>query len=205
MADPLLLVVEGPDDKHVTWAILEHHKFSPPFKIQEEGGYEKLHQRLSLRLKPGSDLERFGVVVDADTNILTRWQSIRDVLIRAGYPGLPDSPDPDGLVIDHEILPRLGVWIMPDNTLPGMLEDYLAYLIAHDDSLIALANETLDRIPVAERRFAEAHRTKALIHTWLAWQDVPGTPMGQAITRRYFAMDDEHVDRFLTWLTRLFV
>ena len=29
MADRFLLVVEGPDDKHVFWAILARHQFEP--------------------------------------------------------------------------------------------------------------------------------------------------------------------------------
>ena len=101
MADRFLLVVEGPDDKHVIWAILEQHKFEPHFTVKDEGGYEILHQRLSPRLKPGSDLERFGIVVDADSDINARWQSIKDVLNRAGYAGIPD---PAGTVVDHDIL-----------------------------------------------------------------------------------------------------
>ena len=42
MADRLLLVVEGPDDKHVLWAILARHQFQPPFTIRDEGGFETL-------------------------------------------------------------------------------------------------------------------------------------------------------------------
>jgi hypothetical protein len=62
----------------------------------------------------------------------------------------------------------------------------------------------VDEIPVEERRFAAVHSVKALIHTWLAWQDDPGTPLGQAITKRYFDADAPHVDQLLAWLTRLF-
>ena len=38
MADRLL-VVEGPDDKHVIWAILQRHRFEPHFEIRDEGGF----------------------------------------------------------------------------------------------------------------------------------------------------------------------
>jgi len=93
---------------------------------------------------------------------------------------------------------------MPDNSMPGMLEDYLSFLVPPGDSLLELASHTLDAIPTEERRFADGHRSKALIHTWLAWQEDPGTPMGQAITKRYFAMDSRHISTFLNWLTRLF-
>lgn len=204
MADRLLLVVEGPDDKHVVYALVTRHNFKPEFKVQDEGGYETLFERLSPRLKPGSDLERFGIVVDADTDVLARWQSLRGVLNKAGYANLPANPDPAGTVVDQEFMPRLGIWIMPNNELPGMLEDYMAFLVPANDGLLGRARQCLEAIPEEERRFAEVHRHKALIHTWLAWQEDPGTPLGQAITKRYFDPETPHATAFVAWLSRLF-
>jgi hypothetical protein len=203
MADRLLLVVEGPDDKHVIYAIVTRHDFKPEFEVKDEGGYETLRDRLSPRLKPGGDLERLGIVVDADTDASARWQSIKGVLERSGYANVPDEPDLTGTVVDHEILPRVGVWIMPDNSHLGMIEDFLRFLVPENDSLIGRARACLDDIPVEERRFGQRH-SKALIHTWLAWQAAPGTPLGQAITKRYFETEGPRVSSFLGWLTRLF-
>jgi hypothetical protein len=204
MADRPLLVVEGPDDKHVLWAILTRHQFAPQFTIRDEGGFETLIARASIHMKPGTDVERFGIVVDADADIRTRWQEVKRLLNRAGYAGIPDDPDPAGTVVDHEDLPRVGIWIMPDNSLPGMLEDYLCFLVPAGDVLLDRARHCVSEIPADERRFVEAHATKALIHTWLAWREDPGTPLGQAITKRYFDPDCPHVSRLLAWLTRLF-
>lgn len=204
MADPRLLVVEGPDDQHVIWAILQRHGFEPEFEVKDEGGYVSLFKRLSPRLKPGTDLERLGIVVDADTDLEARWQSIQGVLVRAGFADVPDRPDPTGTIVHHEILPRVGVWIMPDNTVTGMLEDFVAFLVPADDNLIERARKSLDEIPAEDRRFRPVHQTKALVHTWLSWQEDPGTPLGQAITKRYFKTDVQSVSDFLNWLTRLF-
>lgn len=128
MADRLLLVVEGKNDQHVIYALLQHHSFKPEFTVQPEGSVEILLERLSIRLIPGSDLERLGIVVDADNDLESRWRSLKGILTRAGL-ATPDRPDPSGTVIDHEILPRVGVWLMPNNALPGMLEDYVGLLI----------------------------------------------------------------------------
>jgi hypothetical protein len=43
-----------------------------------------------------------------------------------------------------------------------------------------------------------------LIHSWLAVQETPGTPMGLAITKRYLNTDDENCQVFIDWLKRLF-
>jgi hypothetical protein len=204
MADRLLLLVEGQDDLHVVCHLLEHHDFKPVFRVREEQGYETLLKGLPIRLKPGSDLERLGVVVDADVEALKRWRSIRGVLERSGYTDLPAEPDPAGTVVDHEYLPRVGVWIMPDNVGPGILEDYLGFLVPAGDSLIERVRQAVDGIPVAERLFIEAHYSKALIHTWLAWQEDPGTPLGLAIKKRYFNAEARHASIFLAWLTRVF-
>jgi hypothetical protein len=149
-------------------------------------------------------LERFGILVDADANARARWLSIRGALEGCGYSDIPADLEPSGIVIDHELLPRVGVWIMPDNESPGMLEDYLAFLVPEGDPLFKQANHCLDEIPAEHRRYPEAHRTKALIHTWLAWQAEPGKPLGLAITKRFFETDGPHVGAFLAWLTRLF-
>ena len=93
---------------------------------------------------------------------------------------------------------------MPDNVLPGMLEDYLSFLVPAGDTLLGRARRTIDDIPARDRRFADGHHSKALIHTWLAWQEDPGTPMGQAVTKRYFAVEGPRVTGFLDWLKRLF-
>jgi hypothetical protein len=88
MADPYQLVVEGKDDQHVLYALLAHHDFKPEFAIQDEGGIESLFERMPIRLR-ARDLQRLGVVVDADFGAAARWDRLKDVLAREGYIGLP--------------------------------------------------------------------------------------------------------------------
>jgi hypothetical protein len=204
MADTFLLVVEGADDQHVMWAILDRHRFEPQFKIEDEKGYGNLYERLSRRLRPGTELERFGIIVDADKDLLARWQEIKGVLNRAGYADAPDRPDPDGTIVEHELLPRVGIWIMPDNVTPGSLEDFVAFLVPDGDSLWEQARRCLDEIPAEERRFAEIHFHKARVRTWLAWQVVPGIPMGKAIGRNFLKSEGPLITKLLARLTRLF-
>jgi hypothetical protein len=203
MTDDLMLVVEGPDDLHVMGAILKHHGFTPKFTIQDEGGIETLLDRLPIRLQ-FERWQRLGIVVDADLDIAARWDKLKRIFMGVGYAGLPENPDPSGTVVLHANLPRVGMWLMPDNVLPGMLEDYVALLVPQDDNLWGRARHCLDDVPLAERRFSERHHSKALIHTWLAWQDDPGTPLGQAITKKYLDPASPHVTKFLAWLTRVF-
>ena len=59
-------------------------------------------------------------------------------------------------------------------------------------------------INISFQRHSLIHRPKALIHTWLAWQQTPGMPMGQAITARVLSCDSEIAIAFVNWLNYLF-
>lgn len=47
-------------------------------------------------------------------------------------------------------------------------------------------------------------KTKAYLHTWLAWQEEPGKPMGQAITKKYVDAQAPHAQLLISWLRQLF-
>lgn len=192
------LVVEGPDDKGVCLPFIARHGLE--VYVQVEDGYETLRVTLPNRLRePGR--HALGVVVDADESMAGRWQSLRDAVAPLGYT-LPDQPDPEGTVVEAEGKPRLGLWLMPDNRLNGVLEDFVRFLVPKGDVLFEHAGAVLANIP--ERRFQEIHQSKALIHTWLAWQAEPGRPMGQAITKRFLDCDGTVAQTFSAWLARLF-
>jgi hypothetical protein len=76
-------------------------------------------------------------------------------LERAGYAGVPDSPDVDGTVLDRDDMPRAGVWIMPNNTLPGMLENYMSFLIPTGDGLFERAERCVGDIPIEKLSLEE--------------------------------------------------
>ncbi|MFC5418714.1 DUF3226 domain-containing protein [Bosea eneae] len=120
MGKDAVLLVEGNDDLHVISGLLKYHQFPQVFEIKEQGGIDNLLQTVPVQIK-GSNIRAIGLVVDADLNLTARWQSLRAVLRAAGYE-IPDAPVAGGLVIAAENLPAIGVWLMPDNSLPGMLE-----------------------------------------------------------------------------------
>lgn len=203
MPDRLFLLVEGPDDRFVMEEIKKRHGLSMEIRVHPAGGYESLRNEVSVRLRPLTEHERFGIIIDADSNLTSRWESIAEVLRNAGYVP-PASPEAQGIILEQELMPRVGVWVMPDNTSPGILEDFLSHLVPEGDSLIGRARQVVGEIPESERLFSPVATTKAIIHTWLAWRKEPGTPLGLAITRRYLATDTPRAADFLTWLRRLF-
>lgn len=198
------LVVEGKDDQHVIWALCAQHRLPQVFEVEQVEGVDALLAGIPVRLK-ASGLPALGIVVDADADLPARWQAVRSQLVQAGYADVPPQPDADGLVLVPLDLPRVGVWLMPDNTLPGALEDFVAYLIPEHDQLAPFAESSLDEIEAAgAQRYRLTQRSKAFVHTWLAWQEIPGQPMGQAITARALQHDRPLALRFVNWLRRVF-
>jgi hypothetical protein len=98
-----------------------------------------------------------------------------------------------------------GAWIMPDNGSTGALEDFAAALVPASDTLWTRAGEAVDAIPDEERRFPEVRRSKVHMHTWLAWQEHPGSPMGQAIGKGDLDAQAPAAQRFIAWLRRMMV
>ncbi len=207
MSRKRILLVEGKDDLHVISNICEVKKVPSIDKVIQLDSVEKLLEDIPVRLKAGEDGDIVGIVIDADTDLEARWISIRDRLVKVGYQQLPENPSPDGTIITpppDSLLPRVGIWIMPDNQTKGILEDFLRFLVPAGSPLFAHVEASIAAIPTSELQLSELSKPKALIHTWLAWQEEPGKPMGQAITARYLDADVPQVEVFVSWLNRLY-
>ncbi len=163
-----VLLVEGSDDGHVFKSLLGYHHVACVFRGQPEydqiplelieiidrEGIDRLLETLEVVLIASGE-RRVGIVVDADTDLAARWQSLRNKLIEFGYNTVPMNPGHEGTILQQEGLPIVGI-------------------------------------------------SKALIHTWLAWQRKPGRPMGIAITARYLDPTAPHAQQLINWLRRLF-
>jgi hypothetical protein len=97
---------------------------------------------------------------------------------------------------------------MPDNTLPGMLEDFVKLLVPDEqEKLLQRAIEAVDAIPKEEKLFITENSDKtgkAHIHTYLAWQERPGVPYGIAIRERFLKADSPHTQNIMNWIKELF-
>jgi hypothetical protein len=66
-------------------------------------------------------------------------------------------------------------------------------------------NTTLENIEKQKlNKYSLNHKSKAIIHSWLSWQEDPGTPMGLSITKRYLTTDEETCSNLIKWLNELF-
>ena len=197
------VLVEGPDDAQVFFHLFRYYGVETQITIQQKAGIDTLLEALEVELKRRAET-RLGIVVDADTDIAIRWQSLRHRLIEAGYTAVPLHPASGGTILKQEGRPMVGLWLMPDNTIPGMLEDFISLLIPSGDILWPMAQDSVQQVIAKDRRFPQTQEMKANMHTWLAWQEEPGKPMGQAITKRYLDAAAPHAQHLMDWIRRLF-
>ena len=93
---------------------------------------------------------------------------------------------------------------MPNNADKGMLEDFLTDLVQEDDLLLTHAKTATDEAIRIEHQFPIVQWSKAVIHTWLAWQKSPGLPFGTALTARYLRHDTPTALDFVNWFRQLY-
>lgn len=204
-----VLLVEGNNDSHVIMALCGHHKLPKNFKIIPCKGADDVLRNMKIRLTTPELHPKIGIVLDADENVQGRLDSfLRNIAQCGKYDCTNTKLSSEGFILKptDEIFPTVGLWIMPNNSTGGMLEDFVVSLVHKDgETLMSKADEILDQLEEEGiQKYKSVHRTKAKIHTFLAWQDEPGKPMGQAITARLLNADAENAKPFIQWLKNLF-
>ena len=194
-----MLLVEGPDDKHVVRHLCNRSQPMPQFYIKDKGGIDNLLASIGPEVKASGRMA-VGILPDANDNPAARWDALRNRLADQRL-DLPERPDPNGTVIDGS--PRIGVWLWPDNQEPGELENFVEAMIPHNDGVWPLAQAYVDGIPAVERRFRPGKMLKAQLHAWLATRSTPGR-MGGAIGMGELEVDGALAESFADWLRRLF-
>ncbi len=202
---PRVLLVEGTNDCHLIWSLCVHYDVPKEiFGLYVCGSDKKVLQRLSALIAGSQEMLNIGVVLDADNpNLAGKWNSISDRLVNEGY-NVPTTPIKDGTILTQEGKPTVGVWLMPDNDLDGMLEDFCARLAPPEAMQFAkhCASEAKN---LGFSTYGNTHYSKATIHTFLAWQDEPGMPLGQAVTAKALDAKQPIAIQFSNFLRTLFL
>ena len=199
-----VLLVEGDNDCHVVMALCAAHNVPETFGIYQCGSDVGVLRRLNALISRPNPPQTIGVMLDADSSINSRWDSIRGKLRHYSYK-FPGTPNANGTIVeDASERPKLGFWLMPNNQDSGMLEDFCAELA--EPLSLAFARECVEAANVRNvATFKEVHRSKAVIHTYLAWQDEPGYPLGKSITKQSLRPHTAIAVSFTDWLIQLFV
>jgi len=197
-----VLLVEGKDDCHVILALAQYYRLDENFGIYDCGNDTNVLKRLNA-LIISSEFVRpkvIGVVLDAAQG---RWAQLTGKIAPHHYE-IPTVLDPNGTILEgDDVKLKIGVWIMPDNSNEGMLEDFLLSGVPAVGVEVAIEAVELARGKQVTT-FKDAHYSKAVIHTYLAWQDEPGRPLGLSVTNKMLSAETPEAKRFVAWLSKLF-
>ena len=200
MEQQRVLLVEGHNDKHVVRHLWRrHHNSEPTFDITVKEDVESL-----LRSIRGEVLQEdrtvVGILLDADDHPDRRWEAVK-YRLRSAEVDPPDDPVETGVIIDH--VPLIGVWMMPDNQLPGELEDFIEKMIPPADPVWPISQSYIESIPCEHRKFTIGKILRAKVHAWLAARKEP-RPMGTAIRAKDLDVNVPVGKAFQEWLDQLF-
>jgi len=210
---PEILVVEGKDDCHGIYQFAAKKGLSNYFGIWAGDNDEQALSQFGglLAVRPADRPSILGIVLDCDTAnhspepLTRRWQQIQSRLDDRGY-AIPKTPNANGTILESPnigVLPRIGIWIMPDNVSEGMFEDFLLSCVQTETRIFA--EKTVDSAKSSGHAdFNDLHRSKSVAHTILAWRDEPGKPIGIAMKMGLFQTDGELATTFAKWLESLF-
>ncbi len=208
-----VLVVEGQDEKRTIPELIELNGIdwgsgkNTIVHIKDYEGYENIIKPGSISTELKADgIEALGILLDADENPIDRWIAIRNACRNSrSISNVPEELPEDGLIIEADNGVRVGIWIMPNNKLPGMLETFLGYLLPPDtSSLWEFAGEAINQAKEQGAPFTEYHRDKARIYSWLAWQKPPGRQLHQAIKERILDPQHPEAQQFVSWFRELY-
>lgn len=209
MADRKVLYVEGKKDKFVIAEIAEANgipwpKKKEPIDIRDMNGDAELvnADRIATRLSE-SGLQAMGIIVDADENPDARWKQVRNACAKS-ISDMPAELPSTGLIHSVQNGVTLGIWMMPDNQLQGMLETFLAYFVEPEAPLWQYARSTVKTAKDQGASFKPTHYDKANIHTWLAWQNEPGEQLHIALRKKILTGQHPKAQEFMTWLKQLY-
>jgi len=213
------LLVEGEADRDFFKAclreagIVEQVWVGPPidFSDKKYGKGNALHilPKLIEGLADGSS-KRLAIIVDADypetdLGFLKTWKKIALILRNSGY-NLPDNlpKSPAGFIFPHtDGLPDFGLWIMPNNSTDGSLEDFIkASIMNAEKPLLSHAIKIVEKLPT--RKFKDIHLRKAEIATWMAWQTMPGQSLDGAVGGQLLDFQTGQAKQFLDWLKNVY-
>lgn len=205
------MIVEGVDDKHSVISLMKAHVDWPkeerlwPVHIHMgNGAQEILRDGVLASYLMGSTVKTFGVMLDADAKPSGRYESIRTMCV-AMFPDLPKQLPKDGVVVENPDGHRFGVWIMPDNATEGCIEKFLKLLVPPECKAVwDHAEESVKGAKKLGCNLIDNDFTKAVLYTWLAWQETPGQSPGIALTKKALDPTNPAAASFVEWFRKLY-
>jgi len=191
-----VLLVEGMDAFQFFKALLRHLNLLTEIEIRNFGGINQLVFLETLMITDGFDrLNSFAIVRDAESNAISAFQTVSDLLSRVGL-SVPKQP-----MAIAQGDPVVSVFILPDCVNSGMLETLL-YQAIDDDPATSCIEEHFQCL-VEKGVVLPTNMDKARVHTFLSSKSPPGLLIGQAAHRGFWPWENSTFDGLKEFLKQI--
>ena len=132
---PKLLLVEGQDEVGFFTGLLNYLQIED-VQIVDYGGRNAFRPQMEAytREPTFSEIRSMAVIVDADLSANSALQSIQDTLDHFGL------PTPQTFLLPAGDSPQVSIFVMPDNSSSGALEDLCLEALANDPAMQCVDN-----------------------------------------------------------------
>ena len=193
-----VLLVEGTDEINLIGAMLSSWDIGR-VQVIEVGGKDKTKTNLEIVISDaramGIELSAIGVLRDADAFPNRALQSVTDALRSLNLP----APNAHGAFIQG--LPSVGVFILPDGTSPGAVED-LCWKAVKNTSAGKCSTVYLECLEES-RALESKNPAKTLVHSYLAAQEEPSARVGEGALKGYWPFDHPAFDPLREFVRQL--
>lgn len=199
-----IMLVESRDDSCIIKALCEYYDYSEKFEIKKCGSVEKVLSSINAEIVSPERRKTIGVMLDVNSvGVERRWASVTGKIMKYPYM-VPKKPHREGTIImGRERYPKIGIWFMPNNKDNGMLEDFCLNMI-EEKTKEYVNNVVMEAKENDMTTYIENHESKAVVHTYLAWQNEPGKPLGISVTNRALNVQRKEVKVFVRWIKELY-
>ena len=196
LAEAKHLLVEGRDEELFFDAFIRHLGVGG-VQVWNYAGKDNLGNRLGVLVDTeGFDrIVSIGIVRDADTSAASAFQSVQGSLRNAGL------SVPNEMLVASEGTPKIAVFVMPDNSAEGALEDLCLATLEGDPAMPCVADFLQCVNGVVET--PPQNVAKARMHAFLASREDSELRLGEAAQRGYLPWGNAAFDPLTEFLTNL--
>jgi hypothetical protein len=191
-----LLVVEGKDDINFSEKLLEYIGILDSVDIRSSEGKDNLKNLMpAFKFTTGfKNIEKIAVLWDADKNARDAFKQVTDVLKKIGLP----SPKKPGEFSSGS--PSVGIFIMPDNSSNGMLEDLCLESVKDHEAM-----KCVDNFIACTQELKEQpdNISKAKVQVFLASRSKIANSIGRAAQKGYWNFNSEKLQPLINFLKQL--
>lgn len=194
-----LLAVEGKDEVIFFKELFKHMGMYDIVQVLDVAGKDNFKKEMPLLKKATgfSDLEAIVIIRDADNSYQSAFESIKGVLEKIEGLQVPNKPGEFS-----RGNPKVGVFIMPDNSSPGMLED-LCLETVKDKEEMECVKQFIACAKQLKNPPKEKDIPKAQVQAFLAIKpDVPNS-VGRGAQKKIWNFDAAELNPLKVFLSQL--